>query len=185
MEHLNDLPMLIRVALTVGMTFFFIIGLVRLAGKRSVARLNSFDWIVNVAIGSLSATAVTTPDRMIECWAAMTCFAGLQVFVTLATLHSDLFSRAVKEEPSLLVNQGKLVRSAMIRSRVNEDEILGALRAAGLGRLEDVAAMVMESQGTITTIPNSAMPEDWVSADDSELPPALANLGKPAGLSVG
>ena len=159
MELLPDLPLLARIMVATTVCYLYVIVLVRVAGKRTVASLTSFDWILNVALGSLVAVAMTSPDKFWETVASITLVVALQWIVSRLAFHSRAVSRAVTAEPSLLVHQGRFLRDAMARARVNEDEIATALRGAGLTRLDQAGAVVMETGGNLVVLDSDTMAE--------------------------
>ena len=165
LPFLPELPLLVRVLAATALTYAYVIVLVRVSGKRTAASLTSFDWILNVAVGSLVAVAMTSPDKVWPTLASITLVVLLQYIVSKLAFHSDFVSRAVTAEPSLLVHQGRFMRDAMARTRVNEDEIAEALRSAGLTTLEQAGAVVMDPTGSLTVLKRdtveAAQPTDF------------------------
>ena len=143
----------IRIA-TVG--FFAYVGLViflRISGKRTLTKLNAFDLVVTVALGSTLATILL--DSSISLLEGLTAFALLvllQYVITLLAVHSDWFNNVIKSEPRLLFLNGKFIRSAMKKERIKEIEILQAIRNSGSGSTEKVAAVVLETDGSLSVI---------------------------------
>lgn len=168
---LQDMPLLPRVALTTVLTYAYLVGLIRLTGKRTVAQMNSFDWVVNVAVGSLAATAILTPTNTLEVWVAMAVIILLQLVLTQATFRFRTVSRLIKEEPRLLVKDGRMLPRAMADCRVNEDEVLAGLRQSGLASLDGVGAMIFEADGKLSVIPRDT------ATYQGHTPDALTNLG--------
>ncbi|WP_298915418.1 YetF domain-containing protein [uncultured Algimonas sp.] len=152
MDWLTDLPLLPRVLIATTATYLFVIALMRISGKRTVARMNSFDWILNVAMGSLAASAILTPHDLPASLLGMAAMVGLQWILTALTFRFPRFSKWIKEEPVLVISNGVMDKRAMARARINEDEIMGAVRMAGLDDIGDVGAMTFEPNGTITVI---------------------------------
>ena len=74
----------------------------------------------------------------------------VQYLVTDLSVRSQRFARLVRSEPTLLARDGQFCRSAMTRERITEDESISAVRAGGGDGIEDVAFMVLESDGTIS-----------------------------------
>jgi uncharacterized membrane protein YcaP (DUF421 family) len=68
----------------------------------------------------------------------------------------------VKSEPSLLLHQGRFLPAAMRRERVTESEVQAAIRSEGIARVEEVAAVVLETDGTFSVIKSSPVP--WPSS---------------------
>ena len=67
-------------------------------------------------------------------------------------VRSDRFQALVKADPSLLVLRGRFLSGPMRRERVSEEEIYAALRAQGVGDLGGVAAVVLETDGSISVV---------------------------------
>ena len=159
MNLLPDLPLWARVIAATVLTYAYVIVLLRVSGKRTVASLTTFDWILNVAVGSLVAVAMTSPDKFWETNLSILVVVILQYIVAKLAFHSDAFSKALTAEPTLLVHQGRMLGDAMRRVRVNEDEIASALRQAGITDLADAGAVVMETGGTLCVVKSKTVSE--------------------------
>lgn len=123
----------------------------RIAGKRTLAKLNAFDLVVTVALGStLSAILLQESIALAEGLTAFGVLILLQYAVTFTSVRSRSFARLVRAEPTLLVRAGELLQAAADRQRVTEEEIEGAVRASGGKSLEDADMVVLESDGTLS-----------------------------------
>jgi len=60
--------------------------------------------------------------------------------------------RLVTGDPILLFYRGEMLPSALIRSRVTEDEVRAAVRAASIGSMDEVEAVVLETDGSFTVV---------------------------------
>ncbi len=67
--------------------------------------------------------------------------------------------------PSLIVYNGVMITEAMLKERINEDEVYAVLRENGIAVLEDAKAVVLETDGSLTVIGKSA--EDRPGALDT------------------
>lgn len=144
---------LLRVALISLVAYAALIVILRIAGKRSLAKLNAFDLIVTVALGSTLATVLLSKDVALgEGILAFIMLAALQWIVSRLSITSVSFRRLVRAEPRLLFENGNYLQVAMGRERVTPGEIEAAVRNAGRGRLEDAAAIVLETDGSMSLI---------------------------------
>ncbi|WP_073975848.1 DUF421 domain-containing protein [Erythrobacter donghaensis] len=144
---------LLRVVLITALAYAALVLVLRLAGKRSLAKLNAFDLVVTVALGSTLATVLLSKDvSLLEGALAFIMLALLQWIVARLSVASPLFRDLVRSQPRLLFEDGQFRRSAMRQERVTEDEILAVIRSAGVTRVEDVAAVVLETDGTLSVI---------------------------------
>ena len=83
---------------------------------------------------------------------AFALLAGLQYAVAWLSVRSPRFGAVVKSEPSLLLHRGRFIEGAMRRQRVTRDEVVSALRSSGLSRPEDAAAVVLETDGSLSVV---------------------------------
>lgn len=127
--------------------------MLRVSGKRTLSKLNAFDLIVTVALGSTLASILTSKDlALAEGAAALGLLIGLQFVVTWLSVRWPWFDRVVKSEPALLLRNGQPLGGALRRERVGEDELLAAIREAGGRSLGDAEAVVLESDGSLSAI---------------------------------
>ncbi|KPF53529.1 YetF domain-containing protein [Rhizobium sp. AAP116] len=125
----------------------------RISGKRTLAKLNAFDLVVTVALGStLSAVLLQESIALAEGATALGLLIFLQYIVTFASVRSKSVAKAIRSEPTLLVRNGSYCHDAMMRQRITEDEIMSAARSNGRESLDEVAAVVLESDGTLSII---------------------------------
>ncbi len=137
------------------LAYVALVVLLRLSGKRTLSKMNAFDLVVTVALGSTLATILLNSNvALAEGVVAFMLLIGLQLAVTWMSVRSRLVSRLVKATPSLLVYEGQFLDDAMRRERVTREEILAGVRAAQLVTMEQVKAVVLETDGSITVIPH-------------------------------
>ncbi len=125
----------------------------RTTGKRTLSKMNAFDLVVTVALGSTLATSMLSKDiALLESILAFALLCSLQLVVTWLSVRSEKIARIVKSEPQMLFYKGSFLDSAMQKERVVRDEALQAMRSQGLDSLEDVEAIVLETDGTFSVI---------------------------------
>lgn len=152
----DNLQGLLRVVVMSTTAYGWLIIVLRLAGKRSLSKLNAFDLVVTVALGSTLATVLLSQDvALSEGALAFVTLAALQWLVSRASISSRRFSKLVRSQPRLLVEDGTYHWEAMAEERVTADELDAAIRGAGMGRIEEVAALVLESDGSMSVLRHS------------------------------
>lgn len=142
-----------RTALTALIAYSALVFFLRTSGKRTLTKLNAFDLVVTVALGSTLASIVTS-DRLpiANGLLALALLIAFQYAVAWLNLRAGWFRRLVKSDPTLLVYDGHLIDDALRRSRVGHDEILSAVRGSGIMQLEDVRAVVLEPDGSLSVL---------------------------------
>lgn len=127
--------------------------LLRVSGKRTLLKMNAFDLVVNVALGSLLATVLLSKDVLLaEGVAAFLMLILLPFILAWLSVRSSAVSDLVKAKPTLLFFRGQFLRDAMRRERMLEIEVEAAVRAQGICSLESVEAVVVETDGNITAL---------------------------------
>ncbi len=142
-----------RIILVGTLSYAGLVALLRATGKRTLSKMNAFDFVVTVALGSTLASALLT--NQVSLSEALTAFAllcFLQYAVAWLSVRSLRFQRLIKAEPSLLVFRGRMLPDRMRSERVAEAEILAALREQGVQKLEDAHAVVLETDGSFSVV---------------------------------
>jgi uncharacterized membrane protein YcaP (DUF421 family) len=125
----------------------------RTTGKRTLSKLNAFDLVVTVALGSTLATILLSRNVSLAQGAlALALLVGLQFAITWTSVRLRWVRAIVTGEPSLLVHHGEFLEDLMRRERVTPEEILAAVRSAGHANLECVEAVVLETDGSFSVI---------------------------------
>lgn len=142
------------------------VAMVRISGKRTTSQMNNFDWVVTVAMGSLVASGMVSKSTSVTTVAfAIALLLALQWIVTRSVLASRFVESAVKADPRLLVGDGRPIESAMRAERVAMSELLAAAREAGCRDLDDVAALVLETDGTFSVFAKADRSGELLAGD--------------------
>lgn len=144
---------LLRVAVVAPLAYLGLIVLLRASGKRTLAKLNAFDLIVTVALGSTLASIITSKSiPLIEGLTALLVLILLQYVVAWLSVRSERVSQLVKSEPTLLLRDGRFLPEALKKQRVTSDEVLAALRSSGVDNPNGAAAVILETDGSLSVI---------------------------------
>ena len=135
------------------LAYINLIVLLRISGRRTLSKMNAFDLIVTVALGSTFATILLNRDvSLAEGTLALALLIGLQYLVTWSSVRVGWVRKLVTGEPALLLYQGQMLSSAMRVARVTEDELRSAIRSSGSSSIDDVEAVVLETDGSFSVI---------------------------------
>lgn len=141
---------LVRI-LSVGATSYLaLVVLLRISGKRTLTKLNAFDLVITVALGSTLATVLLNKSvTLSEGVLAMALLIFLQLAITWLSVRSEKVQRLVKAEPTLIIRDGSFLENALRRERVTHEEVLAALRSHGV---TGVAAAILETDGSVSVL---------------------------------
>lgn len=163
---LPPLDEFLRILIVTPLAYVAVVVLLRISGKRSLAKLNAFDMIVTVALGSVLASTVTASGTaLVAGLTGFTVLLLLQVIVSWLTSRRRVQTSLVRSEPTLLVRHGRLLTDAVAEGRLTEDEVRQAVRSQGIGGLDQVAAVCLESDGTLSVIPASSLGDESALTD--------------------
>lgn len=125
----------------------------RLSGKRTLSKMNAFDFIVTVALGSCLATVSLSKDvALSEGVLVILLLIFLQYLITTLSTKFEIVKYIVTNKPILLVYNVEILSDVMKKERITKDELFAAARSSGVTQLEDLAVVVLETTGDITVI---------------------------------
>ncbi|MDF1586866.1 DUF421 domain-containing protein [Marinimicrococcus flavescens] len=147
---------LLRVLVVGTLAYGSLVLLLRVSGKRTLAKMNAFDLVVTVALGSTLASILLTESvALAEGLLGFALLVGLQYVVAWGSVRSVRVRRLVKSEPRLVLWKGRFLGEAMRLERVTEDEVLAALRGSGEADPGRIEAVILETDGSFSVVPEA------------------------------
>jgi len=144
---------LVRTLIAGVLAYVALVVFLRISGKRTLSKMNAFDLVVTVALGSTLATVLLAQDvALAEGMTAFALLIGLQFVVTWSSIRVRWVRRLATGEPLMLLYSGEYLPAALRKARVTEDEIRAAVRSAGVDSLDQVRAVVLETDGSFSVI---------------------------------
>jgi uncharacterized membrane protein YcaP (DUF421 family) len=148
-------PVLGRTVIVACVAYVVLVLFLRISGKRTLSKWNAFDFIVTIALGSTLASILTSKNVALAQGAlALGLLVGFQFLITWLAVRLKWVRELIKAEPTLLLRDGQILHDALRKQRVTESEIRAAVRAKGIGALEDVRAVVLETDGQFSVVRN-------------------------------
>jgi uncharacterized membrane protein YcaP (DUF421 family) len=146
-----------RTVVVGALAYLALVTLLRLSGKRTLSKMNAFDLVVTVALGSTLATILLSKDvALAEGVVAFIVLILLQYIVAWLSIRSSTVRHFVKSEPSLLLYRGQYLDHKLKTERVTQDEVKAAIRSQSFGKLEEVVAVVLETDGSFSVVTHSS-----------------------------
>jgi uncharacterized membrane protein YcaP (DUF421 family) len=135
------------------LVFAFLVVALRLAGKRQLAELNVMDLAVLLLVSNALQNAMIGADNSLlgGIIGASTLFIVNYWFVRL-TYRSRLARRVLEGSPRTLLEDGKVNHTALRKEAITERELHSIARERGFERLEDVALIVLETDGRMAVM---------------------------------
>jgi uncharacterized membrane protein YcaP (DUF421 family) len=144
---------LLRIVVVGLAVYFSMLLVIRVSGKRTLAKLNAFDLVVTVAMGSVLATSLLSRDvRIIDGVLATLVLALAQLVVSLLSRRSPRMRDLLQSQPALLYFRGRYLEDALRRERFTKEDLRAAARQQGAGSMASVGAIVLETDGSLSVL---------------------------------
>ncbi len=115
---------LLRTLIVGVLAYVVLIVFLRVSGKRTLSKMNAFDLVVTVALGSTLATVLLAKDvALAEGLLAFALLIGLRFAVTWSSVRARWVRRLATGEPLMLLYCGEFLPAALRQARVTEDEV--------------------------------------------------------------
>ena len=134
--------------------YWVVLFLLRVAGKRELGQMTPFDLVVILVIANAVQNAMTGGDNsLIGGVIAAATLTAVNIAVERWGDRIPLLRRVLASEPTLLLQDGKTIAANLKREHIEIEEVEMAARQHGIADLADVAAAVLEEDGSISIIP--------------------------------
>ncbi len=149
-----DWESLIRVFIQTLLAYLCMIVFLRITGKRTLSKMNAFDFVITIALGSTLATmALNKKVAIAEGALAIFLLIGMQFLITWLSVRKRAIKNLVTSQPRMLLYRGEILDHAMRKERVTLEELNLAARSSGAATLREIDIIVLETTGKITVIP--------------------------------
>jgi uncharacterized membrane protein YcaP (DUF421 family) len=146
---------LLEIILRTAVVYIAVLALLRVAGKRELGQMSVADLVVIIVIANAVQNAMNGGDvSLIGGIISAATLVALNVLVDRWGKRIPVIGHYVRDEPTLLMQDGALLVKNMEKENVDKEEIEMAAREHGIGDLSEVSEAVLEPDGSISIIPN-------------------------------
>jgi uncharacterized membrane protein YcaP (DUF421 family) len=136
--------------------YFFLIGLLRLAGKRTLGSLNSFDLVVLLLLSNTVQNALIGNDNsLIGGLVGAAALIVVNYAVVWYLYHHKKVDHALEGGSTILIRHGKFIDENLSRQLITRSELQAAARRQGIQKMSDVCIARLETGGSVTFETNS------------------------------
>ena len=149
----NDFESLARTLVIGVLAYTGLVLFLRVSGRRTLSKMNSFDFIVTIALGSTLATVILNQNvSLSDGLVAFALLIGLQYLVTWTSVRLQWVQRIITGDPIMLFYRGDFLHNSLRKARVTQNEVRAAVRSAGVAHLEDLGVVILETDGSFSVI---------------------------------
>lgn len=135
--------------------YVFLVVLLRLSGKRTIAQTTAFDFVLAIVLGDLLDDLLWAEVPASQFVAAMGTLVLLDIATSVAAFHSPAIEKLVDGSPRILVLNGVLERATLVRERLSARNAARLLRQTwGLSRdkWSEVRVATLEKDGKTSVL---------------------------------
>ncbi|MXI48289.1 DUF421 domain-containing protein [Pseudomonas moraviensis] len=128
--------------------------LFKIAGRRSLAELTTFDFVLLMIIGEATQQALLGDDfSLTNAFLVIITLIAVDVGFSLLKQRSSWVSRLIDGEPTIIVENGKLLHRRLRHARLVEADVMEAARSSqGIETIDQIKFAIIERNGKISVI---------------------------------
>lgn len=173
---------ILKAVLTSILSMLLLFFMTKLTGDKQISQMSAFDYITGITIGSSAAEMAIGGEVFLPA-AIATFLYGCVAFLISFLCNKSLKARHfLNGEPIILFENGKFYKKNMAKARMDMGEFLTQCRNNGSFSLEDIACVIMESNGKVSFLPKANNQSVSLSAnlilDGKVLKDNLKRVGK-------
>lgn len=139
------------------LVFITLLIFTRLLDKTQVGQLTFYEYVSGITIGSLAGTiAAADPDKVWSSYYDLILFVVLTYIVSVCALKSRPFRTLIEGSPSIIIENGRIIKENMKSLRFDLDELNALLRAKDVVDISEVQYAILETTGEMSIIKKSA-----------------------------
>ncbi len=159
----GDVPIepltLYQVAARAAAVYLLGLAIVRIGKSRLISRTTSLDVILGFILGSLLSRGITGHASISGTLLASAVIVAVHWVLTAIACRSHGFGNVFKGNTELLVENGRVLRKAMLHSHLSDHDLIEQLRLRGVDNLHEVRAAFKERNGEISVLTQKEPPQ--------------------------
>ncbi|MFF6015816.1 DUF421 domain-containing protein [Lysinibacillus fusiformis] len=149
---MNDIGYL-QIAIETIITFFVLLALTRLLGKKQLSHLTFFNYVTGITIGSMAANMVilSTKDYTKDLL-SLVIWCLLTIIISYISLKSGKIRVILDGQPTIIIKHGKIDRKALKRTGVNIDDLTMLIRQNQIFSITEIDFAILEPDGRLSIL---------------------------------
>ncbi len=134
--------------------YLVLIGVIRLMGKRQIGEMEPAEFVVTMLVANLAA--IPMQDGGIPLYSGLVpilTVLGVELIVSGLCMRSLKFRRLLCGKPVILIENGKILRKNLSKTRITLDELTELLRQKDVLQPETVQYAILETNGNLSVFP--------------------------------
>jgi len=130
--------------------------LTRIMGKKQMAQLNFFDYVIGISIGSIASEyAVVRNIHISEGLTALVVFTLFSLALTQISIKSYLGRKILDGVPYVIIENGKIIESTLKKAKLTINDLLEECRQKDIFDIAEIEFAILETSGRLSILPRS------------------------------
>ena len=137
--------------------YLFLLLILRMSGKRPIAQVTTFDFVLLLIIGEATQQGLIGDDFSVtKALLLIVSLVGIDIGMSLLQGRWPRLGVVVEGAPLIVLSNGEPLHARMKKARLDEHDLMEAARNKhGLERLDQIKFAVLERDGGISIIPKA------------------------------
>ena len=147
----------------------------RILGKQQVGQLTAFEYIAGITIGSAaSSLSIDLSTKPLPQFMGLTTWVVLVLVLQQIALKSRRFAKVTDDQPTIIVQQGKILEDNLNKIRLRYDDLMSLLRDKDVFDISQVQYALLEPNGNLSVLKR---PEyDTPTLKDLNIPASVSGI---------
>lgn len=151
-----DIKIILEVSYRALISIFSLFLVTKMLGKKQVSELSLFDYVIGISIGNFAAEMTyNTDSNELVGVIAVIMFGLVAYLVSMFTMRSLTLRRFFIGEPTIIIQEGKILRKNMKKVRIDVNDLLEECRIKGYFDVSQIQYGIMEVNGEMSFLPKS------------------------------
>lgn len=135
----------------VSVSVLFIFG--RLMGKKQIAQLTFFDYIIGISIGSIAAQGAVDPTvSLAQCLTGIIVFSLFSLVLSFVSIKSLTARKLLDGIPTVLIENGKIIERGLRKTQLNINDLLEECRQRDVFDISEIEFAILETSGKLSIL---------------------------------
>ncbi|HJV45486.1 MAG TPA: DUF421 domain-containing protein [Bacillota bacterium] len=127
--------------------------LMRIIGKKQLAQVTYFEYIVGIVVGDIAAFVSTDMENnLAHGYTSLLVWTVVPFVVSYLTLKSKWLRDVIEGKTTVLIKNGKIMEDNLMKVHFSTDELLAELRLKDAFQLADVEFAALETNGKLSVL---------------------------------
>lgn len=134
--------------------YLVLIAVIRLMGKRQIGQMEPSEFVVTMLVANLASIPMQDSGiPLLSGLVPILTVLGLELLLSALSMFSIPVRKALCGKPVILIENGKIIRENLQKTRITLDELTGQLREKDILDLQSVQYVILETNGNLSVFP--------------------------------